>query len=161
MGRPKTGSPSASKEAIPIRIAVSESSSTHHAKIPQCSLPAIVALAMRFFLVASLTKKIAIKNDSRNLSSGTSLLFMTSRSASLRVNIRIFSGTIGVTLHSRKVLPYLFSFVCICHMVDVLIIGAFAFFGPGQFSTLYTNFSHAAAYGRLHFAGEALSVRHA
>ena len=40
-------------------------------------------------------------------------------------------------------------------------LGAFAFFGPGSFSTLYTSLTLPAANGRLHFAGEALSTRHA
>jgi hypothetical protein len=39
--------------------------------------------------------------------------------------------------------------------------GAFAFFGPGKFEDLYTNLNSPAANGFLHFAGEALSVRHA
>jgi len=39
--------------------------------------------------------------------------------------------------------------------------GAFAFFGPGEFSTVYGSLTVPAAEGRLHFAGEALSVRHA
>ncbi|KAG8999539.1 hypothetical protein FRB90_012052 [Tulasnella sp. 427] len=39
--------------------------------------------------------------------------------------------------------------------------GAFAFFGPGNFSTLYKSLTRPAANGHVHFAGEALSVRHA
>ncbi|KAG8975278.1 hypothetical protein FRC05_006221 [Tulasnella sp. 425] len=39
--------------------------------------------------------------------------------------------------------------------------GAFAFFGPGEFSTIYKSLNRPAAGGRLHFAGEALSTRHA
>ncbi|KAG8988954.1 hypothetical protein FRB90_002474 [Tulasnella sp. 427] len=39
--------------------------------------------------------------------------------------------------------------------------GAFAFFGPGNFSTLYKSLTRPAANGHIHFAGEALSVRHA
>ncbi|VDC00494.1 unnamed protein product [Peniophora sp. CBMAI 1063] len=39
--------------------------------------------------------------------------------------------------------------------------GAFAFFGPGQFEDLYTSLTKPAAGGHLHFAGEALSTRHA
>lgn len=42
-----------------------------------------------------------------------------------------------------------------------LTLGAFAFFGPGEFSTLYRELCGGAAHGYLHFAGEALSVRHA
>ena len=38
--------------------------------------------------------------------------------------------------------------------------GAFARFGPGKFSSLYTSLSTPAANGLLHFAGEALSIRH-
>ena len=40
-------------------------------------------------------------------------------------------------------------------------IGAFAFFGPGQFGDLYTALSRPAADNKLHFAGDALSIRHA
>ncbi|KAG8740117.1 hypothetical protein FRC10_004746 [Ceratobasidium sp. 414] len=39
--------------------------------------------------------------------------------------------------------------------------GAFAFFGPGKFENLYTSLTTPAAKGYLHFAGEAISVRHA
>jgi hypothetical protein len=39
--------------------------------------------------------------------------------------------------------------------------GAFAFFGPGKFKNVYRSLTHPAADGRLHFAGEAVSVRHA
>ena len=39
--------------------------------------------------------------------------------------------------------------------------GAFAFFGPGKFESLYTSLNNPAAKGHLHFAGEAISVRHA
>nr|QAA96039.1 L-amino acid oxidase 4 [synthetic construct] len=42
-----------------------------------------------------------------------------------------------------------------------LTMGAFAFFGPGDFQDLYTSLNRPAANGKLHFAGEALSVRHA
>ncbi|KAG8985254.1 hypothetical protein FRB90_004851 [Tulasnella sp. 427] len=44
---------------------------------------------------------------------------------------------------------------------DPLTQGAFAFFGPGEFPRLYKSLTRAAAGGRLHFAGEALSTRHA
>ena len=40
-------------------------------------------------------------------------------------------------------------------------IGAFAFFGPGDFGEQYTALSRPAADNKLHFAGEALSIRHA
>ncbi|CAE6452533.1 unnamed protein product [Rhizoctonia solani] len=40
-------------------------------------------------------------------------------------------------------------------------MGAYAFFGPGQFSTLYKSLTRCAAGGRLHFAGEAISTCHA
>jgi len=40
-------------------------------------------------------------------------------------------------------------------------MGAYAFFGPGSFEDLYTNMTTPAANNRLHFAGEALSTRHA
>jgi Flavin containing amine oxidoreductase len=39
--------------------------------------------------------------------------------------------------------------------------GAYAFFGPGKFENLHTSLNTPAADGRLHFAGEALSIRHA
>lgn len=39
--------------------------------------------------------------------------------------------------------------------------GAFAHFGPGKFEDLYDSLNSPAAKGRLHFAGEAISVRHA
>ncbi|KAG8988894.1 hypothetical protein FRB93_003919 [Tulasnella sp. JGI-2019a] len=39
--------------------------------------------------------------------------------------------------------------------------GAFAFFGPGEFSTVYESLNSFAADGHLHFAGEAISTRHA
>ncbi|KAG8696192.1 hypothetical protein FRC11_000909 [Ceratobasidium sp. 423] len=44
---------------------------------------------------------------------------------------------------------------------DPYTMGAFAFFGPSKFGSLYTSLTTPAAKGRLHFAGEALSVRHA
>jgi len=44
---------------------------------------------------------------------------------------------------------------------DPLTQGAYAFFGPGEFSTVYDSLTSFAADGRLHFAGEALSIRHA
>lgn len=40
-------------------------------------------------------------------------------------------------------------------------VGAFAFFGPGEFSSIYKSLTRPAANGHIHFAGEALSVRHA
>ncbi|KAF8435776.1 hypothetical protein L210DRAFT_3648445 [Boletus edulis BED1] len=44
---------------------------------------------------------------------------------------------------------------------DELTMGAFAFFSPGEFEDLYTSLNAPAANNRLHFAGEALSTRHA
>jgi len=44
---------------------------------------------------------------------------------------------------------------------DVNTMGAFAFFGPGNFQDMYTSLCRPAANDKLHFAGEALSVRHA
>ena len=41
------------------------------------------------------------------------------------------------------------------------VLGAFAFFGPGKFKDVYASLNAPASDGRLHFAGEALSVRHA
>ncbi|KAF8876585.1 hypothetical protein BD779DRAFT_1560216 [Infundibulicybe gibba] len=40
-------------------------------------------------------------------------------------------------------------------------LGGFAFFGPGMFEEPYQSLTVPASHGRLHFAGEALSVRHA
>src|ERR1700761_1965300 len=40
-------------------------------------------------------------------------------------------------------------------------LGAFAFFGPGKFESLFRSLNGPAADGLLHFAGEAQSVRHA
>ncbi|KAF8153859.1 hypothetical protein B0H34DRAFT_661915 [Crassisporium funariophilum] len=42
-----------------------------------------------------------------------------------------------------------------------LTMGAFAFYGPGDFEDMYTSLNRPAGNNRLHFAGEALSVRHA
>ncbi|KAG0704662.1 hypothetical protein DFH29DRAFT_848626 [Suillus ampliporus] len=42
-----------------------------------------------------------------------------------------------------------------------LTMGAFAFFGPGDFQDLYTSLTVPNANKRLHFAGEAISTRHA
>ncbi|KEP46404.1 L-amino acid oxidase [Rhizoctonia solani 123E] len=44
---------------------------------------------------------------------------------------------------------------------DPLTMGAFAFFGPAKYENLYTSLNTFAANGHLHFAGEAISVRHA
>ncbi|CAE6499241.1 unnamed protein product [Rhizoctonia solani] len=44
---------------------------------------------------------------------------------------------------------------------DPLTMGAFAFFGPAKYENLYTSLNTFAADGHLHFAGEAISVRHA
>ncbi|KAF8638781.1 hypothetical protein AX16_010432 [Volvariella volvacea WC 439] len=46
-----------------------------------------------------------------------------------------------------------------CH--DIHTMGAFAFFGPGQFEDLYDSLNAPSPNGKLHFAGEALSIRHA
>ncbi|KAL5496076.1 hypothetical protein ACEPAH_3169 [Sanghuangporus vaninii] len=40
-------------------------------------------------------------------------------------------------------------------------MGAYGFFGPGEFVNLFQNLTRPAALGRLHFAGEAVSCRHA
>ncbi|KAF8879816.1 hypothetical protein BD779DRAFT_1446679 [Infundibulicybe gibba] len=40
-------------------------------------------------------------------------------------------------------------------------LGAFAFFNPGEFELPYIHLNKPAANGHLHFAGEALSTRHA
>ncbi|KAF9560294.1 amine oxidase [Agrocybe pediades] len=44
---------------------------------------------------------------------------------------------------------------------DPLTMGAFAFFGPGNFEDMYSSLNKPAANDKLHFAGEALSIRHA
>ncbi|KAI5990285.1 hypothetical protein F5J12DRAFT_727696 [Pisolithus orientalis] len=44
---------------------------------------------------------------------------------------------------------------------DVQTMGAFAQFGPGDFQDVYTSLTYPAANKRLHFAGEAISTRHA
>ncbi|KAF9255691.1 hypothetical protein L218DRAFT_833617, partial [Marasmius fiardii PR-910] len=44
---------------------------------------------------------------------------------------------------------------------DPFTLGAFALFGPGQFSNIYSSWGQGAAGGRLLFAGEALSEQHA
>ncbi|KAI6045459.1 amine oxidase [Pisolithus marmoratus] len=44
---------------------------------------------------------------------------------------------------------------------DAHTMGAFAQFGPGDFAGLYTSLTYPAADRRLHFAGEAISTRHA
>ena len=41
------------------------------------------------------------------------------------------------------------------------LLGGFATFGPGKFENMYTGLNNPAAKGRLHFAGEGMSVRHA
>ncbi|KAG1873094.1 flavin-containing amine oxidoreductase-domain containing protein [Suillus subluteus] len=43
---------------------------------------------------------------------------------------------------------------------DPFVMGGFAFFGPGDFQDLYTSLTVPNANKRLHFAGEAISVRH-
>jgi monoamine oxidase len=40
------------------------------------------------------------------------------------------------------------------------ILGSFGSFGPGQFVQSYRSLTCPAANGRLHFAGESVSVRH-
>ncbi|KAF5331265.1 hypothetical protein D9611_013128 [Ephemerocybe angulata] len=50
----------------------------------------------------------------------------------------------------------------ICSYCDLTFPpGAFAFFGPGQYDYLYNALNGTAADGRLQWAGELLSVRHA
>ncbi|EKM58811.1 uncharacterized protein PHACADRAFT_205061 [Phanerochaete carnosa HHB-10118-sp] len=44
---------------------------------------------------------------------------------------------------------------------DPNTMGSYAFFGPGDFSDLYPHLTRPAAKGRLHFAGEVASARHA
>lgn len=41
------------------------------------------------------------------------------------------------------------------------MVGAFAFFGPGQFGPMYTEVTQPAADHMLFFAGEATSTTHA
>jgi monoamine oxidase len=45
-------------------------------------------------------------------------------------------------------------------LADSWYEGAFAAFGPGKYQSLYTSLTSPAADGLLHFAGEALSIRH-
>ncbi|KZP10613.1 amine oxidase [Athelia psychrophila] len=44
---------------------------------------------------------------------------------------------------------------------DPYAMGCSAFFGPGDFEHLYPHMCRPAASGRLHFAGDAISARHA
>ncbi|KAI0951722.1 hypothetical protein AcV7_007740 [Taiwanofungus camphoratus] len=44
---------------------------------------------------------------------------------------------------------------------DPYTMGAYGFFGPGQFANVYQNLTRPAAKGRLHFGGETVSTRHA
>ncbi|KAI0800655.1 hypothetical protein C8Q74DRAFT_1191398 [Fomes fomentarius] len=44
---------------------------------------------------------------------------------------------------------------------DPYTMGAFAHFGPGRFNSAYESLTAPAGAGRLHFAGEAISTRHA
>ncbi|KAI6100915.1 amine oxidase [Pisolithus croceorrhizus] len=44
---------------------------------------------------------------------------------------------------------------------DAHTMGAFAFFGPSDFKEMYASLTYPAANKRLHFAGEAISTRHA
>ncbi|KAI6020431.1 hypothetical protein BKA83DRAFT_16922 [Pisolithus microcarpus] len=44
---------------------------------------------------------------------------------------------------------------------DANTMGAFPYFCPGDFQNLYTSLTYPAANGRLHFAGDAISTRHA
>lgn len=70
-------------------------------------------------------------------------------------------------LHARSHITY--EFLCdqyITHHAfdwyhDPYTSGAFALFGPGQFSHLYPFLTRPAADGRLHFVGEASSAHHA
>lgn len=49
----------------------------------------------------------------------------------------------------------------VCFMAQFKVIkGAFANFGPGKFKNVYASLNCPAASGHLHFAGEAISVRH-
>jgi len=57
-------------------------------------------------------------------------------------------------------------FDCVCHEsskthIHHCLLGAFAFFGPGNFEDMYTSLNRPAANDKLHFVGEALSIRHA
>jgi monoamine oxidase len=70
-------------------------------------------------------------------------------------------------LHSAHGITY--AFLCeqyITHhaydwYADPHMSGAFALFGPGQFSHLYPYLTRPAADGKLHFVGEAASAHHA
>jgi monoamine oxidase len=70
-------------------------------------------------------------------------------------------------LHQRSGITY--EFLCKQYMThhafdwyhDPYTSGAFALFGPGQFSHLYPFITRPAADGKLHFVGEASSAHHA
>ncbi|KAI6130594.1 hypothetical protein EV401DRAFT_1884385 [Pisolithus croceorrhizus] len=47
------------------------------------------------------------------------------------------------------------------HDAHTMDPGAFAFFGPSDFKEMYASLTYPAANKRLHFAGEAISTRHA
>ena len=65
---------------------------------------------------------------------------------------------IGVMIH----LPWVCTSACDYYYILICsLLGAFAFYGPGSFSTLYESMISPAAQGHLHFAGEAVSTRHA
>ena len=55
----------------------------------------------------------------------------------------------------------LFFYIFVPRIIDPLIIGASAVFGPGRFGNVFTSMNAPAADGLLHFAGDALSPRHA
>lgn len=48
-----------------------------------------------------------------------------------------------------------------CRDSIMTFLGAFAFFGPGQFGRLYRSLARPCGGYHLHMAGEALSARHA
>ncbi len=52
-------------------------------------------------------------------------------------------------------------FVIALRLIDSLIKGGFALFGPGKFKNVYTSMNTSAADGLLHFAGDALTPRQA
>jgi len=65
--------------------------------------------------------------------------------------------------YNNDVREHLINEECYSHawQNDKWIQGAFALYGPGQFSTYYGPSIKAVCDGRLHFAGEALSENHA
>jgi monoamine oxidase len=54
-----------------------------------------------------------------------------------------------------------FLFSIIAPLFLAVVLGAFAFFGPGVYTDIYPAILQPAARGKLFFAGEATSTGHA